>query len=301
MVNVSPISNNYSNISSLSPSEKYENPGFWRSAGGFIAGNAAASAIVSVNQLISKPVMKNAMKNIDPRMNDEFKAGIDKAIEVSGLKHRGLKVYDAANLDLNTIKKLMHDDLPKIYQKSFLGDIVADITSRQVKNGGNAFSLLRKENGILINTEKMAFATYHELGHLMDKNFSFIGKSLQKIRGASALSGVFLLTALIKRPKAPGEKPKNNWDKAASFVKKYAGLLTAASFVPMVAEEMMATSKGIKLAKKVLSPDLAKKLAGSSRKFTSTYALTGIFMGLGVFAAGKIRDYIAHPKPMKEA
>lgn len=65
----------------------------------------------------------------------------------------------------------------------------------------------------------------------------------------------------------------------------------------MLAEELKASSRGNKLAKQVLSPDLYKKVLN---KFSTIVYVTGTLLtGLGGYFASKTRDIVAHPKEIK--
>lgn len=65
----------------------------------------------------------------------------------------------------------------------------------------------------------------------------------------------------------------------------------------MLAEELKASSRGNKLAKQVLSPDLYKKVLN---KFSTIVYVTGTLLtGLAGYFASKTRDIVAHPKEIK--
>ena len=67
------------------------------------------------------------------------------------------------------------------------------------------------------------------------------------------------LKTLLKRKKLDGEEPKNNFDKATTFIKNNVGKLAALSFAPLIAEELAASYKGEKLAKAAQNEYLHKK------------------------------------------
>ena len=69
------------------------------------------------------------------------------------------------------------------------------------------------------------------------------------------------LIALLKTKKAEGEQPTGVVDKATDFIKNNAGKLTFATFIPTLIEEAMASIKGNKMAKELLNPQMAKKIA----------------------------------------
>lgn len=281
-------------------SDKYKSPGFWRTAGAVVAGGCTRGVIVCIGQVGSFSLSRNTYEHIpdkfkNPAYADRF---IRQAIRNSGLDN--VKIYDASKLEFKDLKNLLYDNVSKMYKNGF-GRGAASSGAMHAKRDGGAYALL-KTNGIILNKEKSPTSVFHEIGHLMNRNFSFIGKSLQKIRGtATFLPSLFLLTALIKSPKAPGEKPKNGFNKVTAFIKNHVGILTTAAFIPMVTEEAMATVKGIKLAKKVMSPASVKKIAATTIKLNATYLIMALFTGLAAFTAVKVRDAIAHPKPVKNA
>ncbi len=78
---------------------------------------------------------------------------------------------------------------------------------------------------------------------------------------------------------------------------KNAGKLSILAGLPMLAEELKASSRGNKLAKQVLSPDLYKKVLN---KFSAIVYVSGTLLtGLAGYFASKTRDIVAHPKEIK--
>ena len=103
--------------------------------------------------------------------------------------------------------------------------------------------------------------------------------------------------AIFKRKKAEGEETNGVFDKVTTFIKNNAGKLTLASMLPMVAEELKASARGNALAKKILSPELAKKVVKANRWGALSYIATAGVTALAVCLGSKIRDAIAGPKP----
>ena len=83
-------------------------------------------------------------------------------------------------------------------------------------------------------------------------------------------------------------------EKSAGFVKKNAGKLTFATFLPTLIEEGMATIKGNKLAKEALKdmPELLKKVKKTNLLGYSTYLAMATLTALGATAAVKVKDSI---------
>ncbi len=61
----------------------------------------------------------------------------------------------------------------------------------------------------------------------------------------------------------------------------------------------MATYRGNKMAKKVLSPELFKKVQKTNRFGAMTYIATGVGAALAAVVGSKVRDAIAKPKEIK--
>lgn len=165
-----------------------------------------------------------------------------------------------------------------------------------IKAGKNA-CYIPKTKQVVVNLEKFGLSAFHEMGHAINHNCSKLWSCMQKMRmPMMALSSLFTLTALFKRKKADGEKPKNGFDKATTFIKNNVGKLVTLSFVPIVAEELMASHRGNKMAEKVLSKDMLKKVKLSNKLGAITYVTTAVATGAAAFVASKVRDKIAHPK-----
>lgn len=134
----------------------------------------------------------------------------------------------------------------------------------------------------------------------MNANLSKFGKILQKCRPMALLAIPVSLIALWKTKKAPGEEPKNGLDKTTTFIKNNAGKLTFLAFLPTLLEEGLASVKGNKLAKKLLNPELAKKVAKTNALGFSSYALLATLSGLGVYLGTKVKDAIASKKLVEQ-
>ena len=107
------------------------------------------------------------------------------------------------------------------------------------------------------------------------------------------------MIAICKRPKAEGEHPKGFFDKATTFIKNNVGKLSFAAMLPIVAEEAIATMRGNKLAKQLLSPENFKKVAKCNMYGAATYVLSAVAMGVGAWAANKVADKFLAPKKME--
>lgn len=211
------------------------------------------------------------------------------AIKLAGLDKYGVKIK---HIKESTVKK------PLI--KLILNPM------EMIEQGLNAAFLGRsagcfKKNTILMPQKGVSFLAFHEIGHALNHNLSKIGKSLQYlgIPGMIAAVAIGLFGAVTKTSKPQDGKELTGWQKFKNFVRDNAGKLSFAAMLPMLTEEAMATIKGQKLAKKLLSPEMSKTvLKGNSIAYLS-YLASAIAVGLGSMAAVKVKDYFAESKANK--
>ena len=98
--------------------------------------------------------------------------------------------------------------------------------------------------------------------------------------------------ALFTRPK-PKDAPRNTWD----WVQDNCTAIAVAGMLPTVAEEALASYKGVKAAKQA---GLADKLVKNLRKFYGKALLSYLghaaVTGLSVYAMSKIMETFTRPK-----
>ena len=261
---------------------------------GSIAGgvtSAVAQVAFSLPALPAMSKMGNIAKSCDSGV---IKKALDKALAISGMKDAGVKIVDYAGSVIEESKN-----------KGFWSKIKEFIeeqtkVSRSVKKGTNAcFST--DTNSIYINTEKLGTAGFHEIGHSINYNKSKALKFIQKARMPLMVLPVFFTAiALGKRKKVDGEKPKGFFDKTTTFIKEHVGLLSSVAMLPILGEELIATAKGNKLAKHLLSPENYKKVVKTNRYGALTYTMAVVGSGLAAYFANKIKDNIAGPKEIKQ-
>ena len=128
----------------------------------------------------------------------------------------------------------------------------------------------------------------------MNKNLSKCANMLGKFRLMPILGGLMVTLSLLKDKKRDDEKPLGFFDKTAIFIKNNVGKLVFASYIPMLAEEGLASIRGQKVAKKLLSPDVYKNVVKGNALGFSTYLLVAISASLGATFATKVRDKIVH-------
>ena len=191
----------------------------------------------------------------------------------------------------NIPKKEFFNKLKKVTLKRVLAPYV---------NGNNA-GFFSGKNRIFVNVDKFGTAVFHEIGHAINYNSSPFWKVIQKMRAPLVYApSAFLLVSLFKRKKLEGEEPKNGFDRATDFIKNNAGKLSMLAMVPVIAEELKATLRGNKMARKLCSPELYKKVVKTNTLGAITYISAALLTGLSVYAAGKIKDSIAKPVKLME-
>ncbi len=232
---------------------------------GYIAASLASGMILGAMPAFSKPFSKQLVK--EHSQNHLYKDAFESSIKNSGLAAKGVNIVPAQLLGG------MSDEacgLNAYYQPS-----------------------TRK---IVINTDKISIAGFHEAGHAMNDITGKFGKFLSKLRWPGRYAAGLLGTlALFARPK-PKDAPRNGLD----VVRDNAGKLAFACMLPTVFEEGMASYKGIKLAK---ASGLAKPLINNMKKLYAKALLTYIghasLTGLAVGAAGIIMDKFTRPKKVE--
>lgn len=228
---------------------------------------------------------------------------MQKALKDSKLPEKGLNLITYNPKKAKSFNEIIGDYLDKLFTEKNPKEVlkhplksINDVIIETVKYGHNA-GFDNHTNTIHINPKKMGTTFFHELGHAINHNTSPLWKAMQKTRIPLLITGSILpIVALVKRPKAPEEKPANIFDKTTTFIKENVGKLTAFSLVPVIAEELKATQRGNKIAKNLLEPALYKKVVNSNRLGAITYISTAFISGFGAYLGNVVRDKIAHPK-----
>ena len=143
----------------------------------------------------------------------------------------------------------------------------------EVARGENAF--FSKAKNLAVAPESKPSLMLHELGHAVNATKGRFMKFLQNSRGYVTIvpTALLILSSLLPRKKE--NKP--------NFVERNAGLIGFAAFAPTIAEEAIASGRGINAARKVMGK--AANLAPLKRNYAlalTTYILAGV--GLGVAA-----------------
>ena len=285
---------------------QYKKPGVGAIIGGTIAGGLVQNTVTGLQQGIGLAAMQNMRKIASNLTADEFNQiaqATKDVMKTSGLKEAGVSILKANAKNNMQIKKTILKELNGgLLSKNFpkkLKHLLANQIKAQTDLGVNAFfAPLSKK--IVMPDKSLGLAFFHEAGHAINANLSKFGKVLQKCRPLAALAIPIALIGLCKTKKAPNEKPKGIIDKVTTFIKNNAGKLTFASFMPIVLEEGLASIHAQKMAKSLLSPELAKKVAKTNAWGFATYAGLAVLAGLGSWLGVKVKDAIASPKPIEQ-
>ncbi len=280
---------------------QYVTPGIGLSAAGYFVGSAANGATSTILNTLSARKLINKIRNLNQGVNvEEIRNGLNKALNISGMTQKGVKIVDYTNSTrtYKTDSLLLKEFIEHLKQGKFY-----NIGEEKLKNlvvvGYNAYYSFKKNN-IHINTQKASTLGFHEIGHAINRQSSKFWKSMQNLRGPMTYLALLLPTiALLKRKKVEGEEPNGLIDKTTTFIKENVGKLTTLTSIPILAEEFKATARGNKLAKQVLSPELASKVIKTNKLGAISYIGDAVVAGIAVSVANKIKDAIAKPKLVK--
>ena len=230
---------------------------------GYLLATAVSGAIVSPLPYIGRSFTKQLNKEIVN--NDSYRDSFEKAFDISGLKDKGVSLV-----------KAQYANVPAEY-----------------KLGLNA-AYDPKYKKVIINTDKISAAGFHELGHALNDLSSKYGiKYLAKLRRPGyAIAGLMEYFAVFSRTKPKGA-PRNPVD----YVEDNCGKIAFLAMLPTVIEEAVASYRGINLAKKSGVNDvLIKSMKKIYFKAHSTYSGKAVLGGLAVYASRKIMDCFTRPK-----
>lgn len=266
---------------------------------GTIAGLAAPNLI---KKHVAPPVNSRLLKNLynantlDKKDIDTLEKASDEAFKNSGLIDYGVKLtkVDEHTLFTKEEQKIL-DTFDKLIPNKKLREAkkAEAVLKYSMVKGYNA-AFLPDTNEIMYNKNKMPLTSFHEMGHAINKHKTKFSKFLQEnCRNNKKLVAIIPLLAMLAPSKSQQNlKPMSDEDKAIGMFRDNAGLLASATFLPTILEEGSATLKGNKLAKKVLSPELLKKVKRSNAVGLSTYILSAATIGIGTSLGVKIKDAV---------
>lgn len=259
-----------------------------------LAIGAGAASLGIIRTKLNTDILDQKDKHLNSGLDTNYmREKINRALSQSGMKNKGVKILDFARYENNPPKRMISSNKPTI--KDFIHAIVRRVKFNDVNiahDGYNSF-YVAKTNKILINTNKQSLAGFHEIGHAINNNSSKFWRTIIKTRGLTTALPFWIAAIAIGKGKSEGKTSTSAIDSATTFIKNNAGALSIASSVPIIAEELKASQRGNKLAKELLSPDIAKKVIKSNRLGAMTYIVSAGAMALATVAGSKIRDFIA--------
>ena len=163
--------------------------------------------------------------------------------------------------------------------------------------GKNAF-FDPQNNAIRINREKAPHLAFHEMGHAYNFNNSKFWKSMQNMKPASMILPVLFASMVLYTKKATANEGEEltKTQKIKNGIRDACPILAAASMLPNLAEEGMATIRGNKWAKQLLDPANYKKVVKANKAGFMTYAIQAAATGLSIWAAKAVKDHYTAPK-----
>lgn len=323
MVNVSGIQGNFSDKKYIHTEDGsvYQKPGALKTTGAVLAANAVGCvAMAPIKNVFRKPTMGalkemerlNYVQSYNPilgkfvnkeisKTGKEFINASKEAFYRSGLGDKYgvefVNVKKASEINLDGAIPKWTKKIPKLEQA--LKDKL-ESAKYTIAEGKNAY-FVPNSNKIYVNNDKMSYASFHEMGHALNKHVGTIGKILQKSRKPGLLlAAASMLVGMFKRKKVDGEQPQGIVDKVTTFVKDNCGKLAFLGTLPTILEEGLASIRGAKLAKHVLSKENYKLLNKFHGKAWLTYLGMGVAMTAATVISSKVRDAIAEPKKVAQ-
>ena len=283
------------------PQKEKKNIG--RKIAGVVTGAAVYKAVPAIHTPFALRCVDKMQKINGSLAREEAETvsnALTKTLEMSGLKDKGIEIVRASAKNSAEVTELLSKEMggnlvTKVMPKQFLKAQV-DAARQMVEQGCNAAYLSKSKKILMPDGNKFALAGFHEAGHAMNANLGKLTNLLQKSRKLTILALPIVAIGLLKKPKAEGEKPQGAWDKTTTFIQKNAGILTASTFLPTIAEEGLATLKGNQYAKKLLDPEIAKKVVKANKYGMATYVAMAAVFGVAAHLAIKAKNAIAHPE-----
>ena len=212
------------------------------------------------------------------------------------------KPFEKQLLKEHANNHLYKDSFKTAFDLSHLEFYDCKVSNAQYESGSNVFkaglnaAYIPEARTIRINTDKACITSFHEMGHAMNHLMSRNGKFLQKLRYPGyAIAGLMEYFAIFSRTK-PKDAPRNITD----IIEDNCGKIAFCAMLPTLAEEALASHKGIKLAKKAgLAEPLIKNLKKFYAKALLTYASHAVFAGIAVAGSRMIMDYFTRPKKIE--
>lgn len=284
-------------------------------AGGYGTSKLLSMGLNTAGERISG-YLSDCVDILDAPTVKKIKHATGKALAKSGLPQKGVSILSVSFDGDNSIaEKFLDDGIEKLtsykikskllnkfapekaadYLKDFKSDYIEDALL-DVKSGYNAF-FDPQSNKIFMSNTGLSLVSFHEMGHAISENMTKFSKSIAHMSSLSAVVPAILLISLLTPKKANDKTSKENEGKIAKtahFIKRNAGKLTFAAFLPQLYDEALASLRGNKMAKEALkgTPELYKKVLKSNAIGFSTYLCVAVTSGLAAAAGVKVKDKI---------
>ncbi len=251
-------------------------------ASGTVAGIAGGALAQSASGLISAGISYTTGKigNLSQDKIDIIHKASEKALELGGVKDKGVAIewLKPSGKKLSLFDKLRLISSPKR---------IKEAVHEGLNAGFSGFT-----NKIYMPENKISFAAFHEIGHSINFNNSKFWKGMQKMRGpAIALATLPMLYGVLsKESKAEDGKKLNKKQKVNNFIRDNVGKLSFVAMMPVLAEEGMASIRGLKLANKLLPKNLTKHVLKGSAIAYSSYVIGALGLAAAGYTAVKIKD-----------
>ena len=260
-----------------------------RNIKGSIAAAAGGAGVTLVSGMVGKPFLDRMIRQSNSLTQDEINLVNDAADNVckniSKLSDKGVK-----------INNITPETFEVKHLKQALGKWAKPLTNMipilAIAEGKNAcFSPVN--NSVIINRNKLPLAVFHEMGHAHNFNNTKLWKAIQMSRTPLICIGTALafLPAFTKKQTAAEGEELTKEQKNKNAIRNSAPIVAAAAFIPIIMEEGMATVKGNKWAKQVLSPELFKKVVKLNKFGFAGYVITAVGYGLASLTAKVIKDH----------
>ena len=273
------------------------------SAIGTIAGlgatRAGAVACLPIS-ILGLNGLASSSKNLSKLEKKEIMNAVDKILDTKSLGIKGVRLN---NLDFAINPTSIPD---KIFE--LINLVYATSNGKNAFYGGinGARSLFGErlfKNEVVCNMDKLPTAIFHELGHAFNANNSQVWRVIQKMRTPALIisAGLGIFSAVTKKavPSEKNDGKLTKLQKAKNFIRNNSGKLAVLSMVPVLAEEAMATIRGNGWAKEFLSSNVAKQVCKGNKFAYLSYLASAAGLGLGAYAATKIKDYFVDKKNSK--
>lgn len=278
---------------------------------GLIGGTIASCAISQAFYPILNKINKDVPNDKFEILNNAF----DSTFEKSGMAKKGVTVLRADDAKGRTeLLDKIAEHVKNKKRVSFIRKFVPDknafdeaISSRAknkiestvdiVKEGKNAFYTPDAKTIILPQKGKgLQLSCFHELGHSLNYLSGKFSNILRKTRQPSILLGLALTIGALTLKSEKNAVDENGEKKKGvrQFIKNNVGIIAAASYLPTILEEGLASLKGQKLAKDALksAPDLLKKVRLSNLAGFGSYVAMAVTTGLVAELAVKVKDKV---------